>query len=203
MFLRTAFSRRSLCTLAVAVAALLPAGSASAQDKIRTVNPGKIFNDMQETKDLKQKITAQSQNLQNQQKGYEQDLQDSQKRRDLFKPESEDYAKANNELLQKAINYRAWQEITKNNLATEQKTQMVRLFAKIEAATKEVAEAQQIDLVIVEQRGDMPDANVLGQLNADQVRALINQRNVMYSNNKLDITDAVLKKVDENYKAGK
>jgi Skp family chaperone for outer membrane proteins len=196
-------SRRSLCALAVSLAALLPAGSASAQDKIRTVNPGKIFNDMQETKDLKQKITAQSQALNNEQKAREQDLQDSQKRRDLFKPESEDYTKANNELLTKAINFKAWQEITRNNLQSEQKTQMVRLFAKIEAATAEVAKAENIDLVVVEQRGDMPDPNVLMQLNADQVRALINQRNVMFSNGKLDITDAVLKKVDENYKAGK
>jgi Skp family chaperone for outer membrane proteins len=196
-------SRRSLCALAVSLAALLPAGSASAQDKVRTVNPGKIFNDMQETKDLKQKITAQSQALNNEQKAREQDLQDSQKRRDLFKPESEDYTKANNELLTKAINFKAWQEITRNNLQSEQKTQMVRLFAKIEAATAEVAKAENIDLVVVEQRGDMPDPNVLMQLNADQVRALINQRNVMFSNGKLDITDAVLKKVDENYKAGK
>jgi Skp family chaperone for outer membrane proteins len=203
MFSRTAFSRRSLCTLAVVVAALLPAGVAAAQDKIRTVNPGKIFNDMQETKDLKQKITAQSQGLQKQQEAYENDLKEAQKRRDLYKPESEDYSKANNELLQKAINYRAWQEITKNNLATEQKTQMVRLYDKIAAATKEVAEAEKIDLVLVEQRGDMPDANVLGQLNADQVRALINQRNVMFSNGKLDITEAVRAKVDENYKNGK
>jgi Skp family chaperone for outer membrane proteins len=196
-------SRRSVCTFALAVACLLPAGVALAQDKIRTVNPGKIFNDMQETKDLKQKITAQSQGLQKQQETYENDLKEAQKRRELYKPDTEDYSKANNELLTKAINYKAWQEITRNNLATEQKTQMVRLFAKIEAATAEVAKEQGLDLVIVEQRGDMPNAEQLGQLNADQVRALINQRNVMFSNGKLDITEAVRAKVDENYKNGK
>jgi Skp family chaperone for outer membrane proteins len=198
------FSPRSLCTLALALtASLLPAGFAAGQEKIRTVNPGKVFNDMQETADLKQKIQAEGKTLQDQQKAIEGDLQEAQKRRDLFKPDSQDYANANAELLKKAINYRAWQEITKNNLATEQKAQMIRLFGKIEAATAEVAKEQGIDLVIVEQKTEMPDANTLGQLNVDQVRALINQRNTMFNNNKLDITDLVLKKVNENYKAGK
>src|SRR3954451_2469644 len=104
-------SRRSVCTFAVAVACLLPAGVALAQEKIRTVNPGKIFNEMQETKDLKQKITAQSQGLQKQQETYENDLKEAQKKRELYKPDTEDYSKANNELLTKAINYKAWQEI--------------------------------------------------------------------------------------------
>jgi len=54
-------SRRSLCALALSAVALLsPAGFAAAQDgpKIATVNPAKVFNEMQETKDLKQNKQA-------------------------------------------------------------------------------------------------------------------------------------------------
>src|SRR3978361_2276042 len=124
------FSRRLLCAYAIALrASLLPAGAALAQDppKIRTVNPGRVFNDMQETKDLKQKITAQSQGLQQKQKQFEEELKELEKQRGLYNPGTPEHSKANTALINAAVTYRAWQEITKADLAREQKGQMIRL----------------------------------------------------------------------------
>ena len=71
---------------------------------------------------------------------------------------------------------------------------MKALFEKIEQATREVAEAAKIDLVIVEQRVDLPAD--LDQINVDQLRGLINQRTVLFNNGRLDITNDVLARVD-------
>ena len=50
----------------------------------------------------------------------------------------------------------------KADLARQQKSQMKNLFEKIEAATKEVAEAKKLDLVLVEQKIDLPsDPNTM------------------------------------------
>jgi Skp family chaperone for outer membrane proteins len=198
------FSRRSLCTLALAAAALLlPARFAAAQDgpRIATVNPAKVFNDMQETKDLKQKMESDRQAIQNEAKRRADDLEEAKKKLTIFNEGSEEYNKASKDAIEKAVGLQTWQELIKADLARQQKVQMKNLFEKIEQATKEVAETKKLDLVLVEQKIDLPtDPNIMGQINVDQLRQLINQRSVMYSNGKFDITNDVLARVDAKYK---
>ena len=198
------FLRRSICTLALATAAfLLPARFAAAQDgpRIATVNPAKVFNDMQETKDLKQKMESDRQAIQNEAKRRADDLEEAKKKLTIFNEGSEEYNKASKDAIEKAVGLQTWQELIKADLARQQKVQMKNLFEKIEQATKDVAEAKKLDLVLVEQKIDLPtDPNVMGQINVDQLRQLINQRSVMYSNGKFDITNDVLARVDAKYK---
>jgi Skp family chaperone for outer membrane proteins len=201
------FSRRSLCAMALsAVALVLPARLASAQEnpRIGIVNPAKIFNEMQETKDLKQKMENDRQAIQAEAKRRADDLEEAKKARALFTEGTDDFNKKNQEMIRKAVELQVWQEMIKADLARQQKTQMKNLFEKIEAATKEVAEAKKLDLVLVEQKIDLPsDPNTMEQINVDQLRNLINQRSVMYSNGKFDITNDVLAGVDAKYKSHK
>jgi Skp family chaperone for outer membrane proteins len=201
------FSRRSLCVLALsAVAFVLPARVAWAQEgpHIGIVNPAKIFNEMQETKDLKQKMENDRQAIQAEAKRRADDLEEAKKARALFTEGTDDFNKKNQEMIRKAVELQVWQEMIKADLARQQKTQMKNLFEKIEAATKEVAETKKLDLVLVEQKIDLPsDPNTMEQINVDQLRNLINQRSVMYSNGKFDITNDVLASVDAKYKSHK
>lgn len=197
------FSRRPLCALALVVtASLLSAGAARAQEQIRTVNPARIFNEMQETVDLQNAMKNRNQQIEQMSAAKQNELKEMEKNVKLFNVGTAEYNAANDKLINAAVNYRAWVEITKNSQANEFKAQMIRLFGKIEVATKEVAEAEKADLVIVEQKLDL-NADQLGQATAEQVRALINQRNTMYSSGKLDITQKVLDKVNANYKSQK
>jgi Skp family chaperone for outer membrane proteins len=201
------FSRRSLCAFALtAVALVLPARLASAQDgpKIATVNTAKVFNEMLETKDLKQKMDSDGNAIKAEGERRKNDLQEAQKRRDLVNEGTADYEKANRELIEKAIAMQTWQELIKADLARQQKVQMRNLFNKIEDATKEVAEAKKLDLVFVDQKIELPmDNKTMEQITADQLRSLINQRSIMYNNGRLDITNEVLAAVDAKYKARK
>jgi Skp family chaperone for outer membrane proteins len=197
------FSRRSLCTLALsAVAFLLPARLVAAQDspRIATVNPAKVFNDMKETKDLKQKMESDRTAIQNEAKRRADDLEEAKKKLTIFNEGSEEYNKASKEVIEKAVGLQTWQELIKADLARQQKAQMKNLFEKIEQATKDVAETKKIDLVIVEQKIELPsDPNTMGQITVDQLRGLINQRSLMYNNGKFDITNDVLANVDAKY----
>ena len=78
---------------------------------------------------------------------------------------------------------------------------MVNLFNKITNAVTEVATQKGIDLVIAEQRPELPDT--LDQLNVEQVRALINGRNILYATATVDISNDVINAMDAKYKAGK
>jgi len=200
-------ARRSILAFAfAAVAALVAAPFATAQDvpRIAVVNPAKVFNEMQETKDLKQKMESDRQAIQAEAKRRADDLEEAKKARALFTEGSEDFNKKNQEMIRKAVELQVWQEMIKADLARQQKSQMKNLFEKIEAATKEVAETKKLDLVLVEQKIDLPsDPNTMEQINVDQLRNLINQRSVMYSNGKFDITNDVLASVDAKYKSHK
>lgn len=192
--------RRSLSIVALSIVGLvLPARFAAAQDavKIATVNPAKVFNEMQETKDLKQAMEAQRKGIEDEAKRRAAEVEEAKKQRDLFNPGTAEFQAKSTDLLKKAIEFQTWQELTKAGLARDQKLQMASLFGKIEAAAKEVAEAKKIDLVLVQNAADLPD---IEQINVDQLRALINQRSVMYSNGKADITADVIAAVDAKYK---
>jgi Skp family chaperone for outer membrane proteins len=197
-------ARRSILAFAfAAVSALVAAPFAAAQDvpRIAVVNPAKVFNEMQETKDLKQKMEADRKTITDEGQRKGQDVEDAKKRRALFNEGTDDFNKANKEYLEKVIAAQAWQELIKADLQRQQKSQMKNLFEKIEQATKEVAEAKKLDLVIVEQKTDLPSD--LDQINVDQLRGLINQRTVLYNNGRLDITNEVLARVDAKYKTRK
>src|SRR5258705_6386088 len=105
-------SRRSLCALALSAVALLsPAGFAAAQDgpRIATVNPAKVFNDMQETKDLKQKMESDRQAIQNEAKRHADDLDEAKKKLTIFNEGSDEYNKASKDAIEKAVGLQTWQ----------------------------------------------------------------------------------------------
>ena len=189
-----AFAFSAVAALAAAVA--VPAAAQDAP-RIATVNPAKVFSEMQETKDLKQKMEADRKTItdEGQRKGAE--VEDAKKRRALFNEGTDDFNKANKEYLEKVIAAQAWQELIKQDLQRQQKSQMKSLFEKIEAATKEVATAKKIDLVVVDQKTEFPD---LDSINVDQLRGIINQRTVLFNNGRFDITNDVLAAVDAKYK---
>src|SRR5687768_8325578 len=143
------FSRRAICAFAVVAAAFcLPAAAQDAQPaKVGTVNPAKVFNEMQETKDLKQSMDGQRQQIENEGKQRAEQVNEAKRKRALFNEGTDEFQKANQELIGLAVQFQAWQELIKADLARQQKTQMIRLFGKIEAATKEIAEAKKLDMV--------------------------------------------------------
>jgi Skp family chaperone for outer membrane proteins len=78
---------------------------------------------------------------------------------------------------------------------------MKTLFDKIQTAVAKIAEQKGLDLVLAEAHPQLPDD--LDQINVDQLRAVINSRNILYSNSKVDISDEVIALLDAEYKAKK
>ena len=81
------------------------------QIKIATVNAAKVFNEIQETKDLKSKMENDQKNLQAQDLEKKTKLKDLQSARDALKTDAPQYNDANKQLMQAAIDYEVWQRI--------------------------------------------------------------------------------------------
>ena len=192
------FSISALLTLAAFCLALplaaTRAGAQTTATKIATANVMKVFNEIQETKDLKSKMENDQKNLQATDLQKKTQLKDLQSARDALKPEAPDYDKANQALMQAAVDYEVWQRIQGANIQRQQKEQMLKIFNKITTAVAQVATQKGLDLVVAEQRPEVPDN--LDQINVDQVRLLINQRNVLYSTPNVDISNEVITAMD-------
>src|SRR3954469_11314673 len=160
-------SRKSIVTT-VAACLLSFAAVAPAQQeatKVAVCNPARVFGEMQETKDLKQKIENQQKQLKAEIEARQGKVKDLQAQRDLLKPDSPQFVEADKEFMKQAIEFDTWSKITQAQLQGEQKQQMKSLFDKIVQATDEVAKAKGIDLVISDQRPDLPEN--LAAINVD------------------------------------
>ena len=192
-----------LRALSLSIALMLCLGLASSANaqaaKIAVCNPARIFNDMQETKDLKEQMEKTGGDLAQQEKAKGAELQALQEKLKLLTPSSQQYKDAEKELLEKAITFDTWKKINQAQVQQSQKLSMKTLFDKITDATKAIAEADNLDLVIAETNVEFPDIN---QINVDQLRALINQRNVIFNKGNMDISAKITAKLDADYKAG-
>ena len=192
--------RRLFPILTAGIALAIGTAAANAQDaKIAVCNPARVFGDMQETKDLKQKLENDRKTIEGEVQQRQQKVKDLQAARDLLKPDSAQYQDADQKFMQEAIQFDTWSKITQAQLQGRQKAQMKALFDKIVAATSEVAQQKGLDLVLADQRPDLPEN--LAAINVDQLRAILNGRNVLFSTDKVDITQAVVAALDAKYKA--
>lgn len=179
----------------------LPASAQNASPRVAICNPAKVFQDCQEVKDLRAKMEQQQKLLGQQKLEKQQKLKDIQNARDALKPDAPAYGEKNRELVQAAVEYKTWEQITQLDVDREQKQQMLSIFNRITTTIAEVATSKQVDIVLAEQRPELPEN--LEQINLDQLRAVIISRNVLFSNPAIDITNDVTTALDAKYKAGK
>lgn len=166
--------------------------------KIAVVDTARVFNDMQETRDLKQKLDADRRTIEatDRQKGEE--LRAKKEARDQLKTDSPQFQARNDEYLRAAIEYKAWQELTKIEVERQQKTQIRNLYQKIEDAVSELAKQRGLDLVLIQSDIQLP-ANLDG-ITVEQLNRVISQQNMLYVSPNANITADVVALLDAKFK---
>src|SRR5205085_834923 len=134
MKLRALFSVALLSAASVA----LPARGQDAPTRVAVANPGYIINQMQETKDMKDRLEAERKQLAAEEKSRAEQLDAAKKDRDNTKPDAPQYQQKNQSLMKSAIEFRAWRETNIADMDHRQKIAMRNLFQKIESACQEV-----------------------------------------------------------------
>ena len=193
-------TRIRMIPTALAAALLLSLSLPAMAQKVATANPARIFNEIQETKDLQTKFNADLGSLNEQRKQKELQINDTKAARDSLKPDTAQWAERNKELVRLAVEYEAWQKIVQADLERQQKLQMKAIFDRITESIGQVASARQIDLVIAEVRPELPDN--IDQINTNDLRARLISRNVLFSVPQVDISNDVIAAMDARYKGG-
>src|SRR2546421_2344319 len=119
--------RRLAFVSCLTTAFLLLGNVARAQDagpvKVAVCSPARVFGDMQETKDLKQKLEADTKAIQSDANSRQQKVKDLQAQRDLLKPDSAQFQEADATFMKAAIEFDTWTKITSAQLQGQQKQQ--------------------------------------------------------------------------------
>jgi Skp family chaperone for outer membrane proteins len=169
--------------------------------KVAIANPVKIFNDIRETNDLKARMQNDQKTIEAEELRRRTALNDLKAQRDALKADSPQYAEKNKKLLEASIDYEVWGRLTQLEIQRQQKQQIKTLYDKIRTSIAEVAIKKNIELVIAEQGVELPAD--LEQINMDQLKVLINQRNVLYNTALVDISADVIATMDAKYTTGK
>ena len=188
---------RSLGAVLIAAASLaLPTFAQNAQ-KIAVANPSTILTNLQETKDMQSRLDQEKKSLSNIELDKRAKIKDLTSARDALKPDAPQYAEKNKDLQAAQVDLEVWGRIMQADGQRTFKQQLKALYDKVTAGIAEVAAEKKIDLVIAEIKPEIPDN--LEQVNPDQLRALMTQRNVLFVSSQLDITNDVISAMDAKY----
>ena len=174
------------------------AAAAQGVPKIATASTARIFMGMKEKTDVRAKIEQHVKQLRDEEQSRRQKVQDLQQQLDLLKADSPQYEEANKAFTAAAIEFKNWGEVSQANSARNEKQQTKMLFDKITAAIAEIAKERGIDFVIAEQ----PPFAVDRMSPAELQQAMV-QRQILYANASVDLTQDVIARLDQQYNAQK
>ena len=199
------FAIHRLVLLAAAIAgSTLSPGGAAAQDRpvrVATVNMPRVFNEVQETKDIQVRLRQEQGGLAAEQKQKLDELQKMRAEGENYRKGSPQYNEWRQRFRRAEIAQQAWAATAKQDLDWRLKHQSRDIFDKIAAAVTEYATSNQIDLVIADHQPTLTDEE-LDKVPAEQIGAVLDRRRVIYASKNADISDAIIASLDAKYKAG-
>jgi len=165
---------------------------------IGVVEVQEVFHNMQETKKVLVDINAKRKNELNGLERRKQDVQNLIAHRNDFKPGSAAWQEETAKIDRQGTELEVLARVTQIQLDREQKQTTKALFDKIEKACQQIAEQQNLDLVLADRKVDFVGPDLDG-VSVDRLTDLLGQRSVMYKSKKADITADVLTLLDAQF----
>jgi Skp family chaperone for outer membrane proteins len=198
---------RQTMMMAIAAGMILAAGSAvnlrgqsgTAQPQpvaVAVVDVEKVFNESDERSEIEANIQGRIAELQKLEQQKRQHIQNLRSDLDIMDPTSDNYDKKRNELRQALIALRVHLEVAQREIEQEKALQLEAIYRKIIHVVENIAQAEGYDLVLF--RDHMPDITNASQ---QQIAGLIQVRKVLYSADKLDLTERVKQRLNSHYKS--
>lgn len=169
--------------------------------KLGVVNMQKVFEKLQEAKDLRATLDAKRNELQSLAQAHSAELNSlKQQLANGPKPDTQQYDDLAQQIEQKSIQYENELKLKQLNAARDLGRQLKSLYDKVELAVGDVAKQRGLDLVLTEIRPEFPPN--MRDMSPEQIQNLIGSRNVLYKSDKIEVTDEVVTTLDAKYKSG-
>jgi Skp family chaperone for outer membrane proteins len=178
-----------------------PAPAAPTPTKIAVVDLRKAYVAMAATKSSNDSIKGMQGELETMAKFHKDQLEEAQKAMSQVKPGSVQHQTMQEDLDKKALQFEMDEKSLQLRMVHQRGRQMKQALDEITAAATDMATKMGYDMVLVNNSTELPD-NIGDMGNQDQLVNLIFARNFLYVSPKNDITDAVVAKLDAQFKGG-
>lgn len=166
----------------------------AAPSRVAVMNIAEIINASTEREAFTLKMTQREQKFQQDRQARQQALEQMQNDLSLLPAGAAERLKKEEEIIAKAAEFQAWQQLQQQLAARDQRLFFISLYSKIDTTTQKIAAQRGIDVVLL----DTPAPN-LEKLNPDQIIPAIGSRNVMFHNNSVDITADVTTQLNTDW----
>jgi Skp family chaperone for outer membrane proteins len=154
-----------------------------------------VINNSDQQAAYTQTNQAKAEELRSEQQRRQQEIVTMQNAIDPLQPGSDAWRNKRNEIQQKSMELEVWARMQEQNNQLEQARQFATIYQTANEAAAAVAESAGYDVVLT--TGELPD---LMRLNIEGLRTVVQSRKVVYAADRVDITAAVLQRVNAEAK---
>ena len=159
--------------------------------KIGTISIRRIFEGCKKNIDYRSKAQEEQQKAVNQLKKLNTEINAAKAGLETLKPDSKEYTELIRETLLKEAQLQAEKKFYENYLAEQDKIWTEKLYIEIVRIAGEIAKEKDLDIVLENDEPEFPVPN------SNELMLLIRTQTVIYSGGCVDISDDVIKKLDE------
>ncbi len=113
-------------------------------------------------------------------------------------PNSKEYDNRMDEIERLSLDAETWHKLTSSKVIRQEIKAHVAMYEKLQEAIRQIASENGIDIVLFQSEFDMPENPTI-----QEVSGRMRERIVVYNNDQVDISDAVLVRFNELYKSAK
>lgn len=156
----------------------------------------RIFNECAEIKDLNERIRQKETEVQAEASERKKKIADAKVTLSAFTPGTKDHEQRRKELMRMNVEANVWFEMSKQDLEMQRFDWTRIIYEKSLKIAGEIARERGYDMVLQykEFKPDIIEQTVTG------IRRMIQDRAVIYAASELDITDSVIRRLDERYR---
>ncbi len=166
--------------------------------KVAVCNIASVLTDYQRAKDLSDELKEQRDLIEAENKQRIKKAEELQTQLEGYKIDSPKYDETLQAAQQHEINRRVWLQMKQQEMLRKHRRLLEEMYKDIHIAVADVAKEKGFDLVVQSQPGELQAAQ-----DVEQLIAQIDRQKVLYSAPGVDITAAVLLRVNEGYQVKK
>jgi len=188
------FNSKSTCRLGLVLGLLAGGGAAHAQTSIAVLNVARVFEAYEMTRDLEALFETARRAAADEAEKRRNDTEQMRRALAAFDPNSEDFARREQELSRAEIEFQVWSKSTERRLKNDHLRWMRKIYRNTQDVISGIARERKIDIVLTydELTNDAPDSVAL--------RQQILLQKVIYHDDRVDITDETLRRLNEAYR---
>jgi len=156
----------------------------------------RIFKDIQETKSMRDKLEARRKELLAKEMELRQNIETLTKQRADINPNHPKWRELTDQIFNAKATLQSWGAANKASVELDQKMMVKTLFDKIEASIAEVAQQNNIDIVIADGRRDIEG---IEDMSFEDLQRVLSTRNVLYANKGFDLSEKVITLMDAKF----